>query len=179
MKAVKRVIILVIVAAVLGAAAYGAKTVYDAIQARNNAVQEEDTTRWADSTTDALMLEGISDASVKYAEAFVSTRLNVVFNELYMSRQTSYFTVPNGALTITACGTVEGSIKRFKIALWKKVDGGAEYVDGSTGYIHADGQNYRYVVEGLDPNARYRLTISYDSSKYYLYGMAQVEGVSE
>lgn len=179
MKTIKRIFITVLVLAILGGIAYGGKTVYDMIQENRNAVQEEDTTRWADSTTDALMLEGIADATVKYDEAIVSTRLNVVFNGLYMSRETRYFTAPNGVLTITACGTEEGSIGKFKVAVWKKTDGGAQYVDGSTGYFKTDGQNYRYVVQGLDPNASYRLTISYDSSRYYLYGMVQVEGVAE
>lgn len=173
----KRFFTIVLVLALLGAAAYGGKTVYDYITASKNEVQEADTMRWADSTTDPLMLEGIADATVKYAEAHVSTRLNVVFNKIW-NRQTSYFTAPNGTLTITACGTAEG-VQRFKVSVWKKVDGGAQYVDGSTGYFKTDGQNYRYVVTGLDPAASYRLTISYDSSKYYLYGMVQVEGLSE
>ena len=32
-------------------------------------------------------------------------------------------------------------------------------------------------ISGLDPAAIYRLTISYDSSRYYLYGGLKVEGV--
>ena len=31
---------------------------------------------------------------------------------------------------------------------------------------------------GLDPAASYRLTISYDSSRYYLYGGLKVEGIA-
>ena len=73
-------------------------------------------------------------------------------------------------------GTAEGT-QKFKVALWKKVDGGAEYVPDSTYYIHTDGTNYRCTVSGLDPAAQYRVTISYDSSRYYLYGLMKVEGV--
>lgn len=138
-------------------------------------VQEEDTTRWAESTDDQLNIEGISDASAKYASARVSTRLNVVFNGIW-SRKTDYFTAPNGSITITAYGTADGT-QKFKVAVWRKIDGGAEYVDGSTYYFKTDGQNYRCVVSGLDPSSSYRLTISYDSSKYYLSGALQVEGV--
>ena len=65
--------------------------------------------------------------------------------------------------------------QKYKIALWRKVDGGAQYVDGSTYYIKTDGQNYRCSIGGLDPAASYRLTISYDSSRYYLYGGLKVE----
>ena len=33
-------------------------------------------------------------------------------------------------------------------------------------------------IGGLDPAASYRLTISYDSSRYYLYGGLKVEGIA-
>lgn len=182
MKKRKQILALALAAVLMGALLTGCKAQLTSVARKvlgtSETVQEEDTTRWAELTSDPLMLEGITDATVKYAEAFVSTRLNVVFNGIYMSRRTQYFTAPNGSITITACGTAEGSVQRFKVAVWQKVDGGAQYVNGSTGYIHTDGQNYRYVVTGLDPAASYRLTISYDSSRYYLYGMVQVEGVS-
>ena len=96
-----------------------------------------------------------------------------MFNGIW-SRQTSYFTVPSGTLSIMGCGTAEGT-QRFKVAVWKKVDGGAEYVTDSTYYIHTDGTDYRCTISGLDPAASYRLTISYDSSRYYLYGGLKVE----
>ena len=98
-----------------------------------------------------------------------------MFNGIW-SRQTSYFTVPSGTLSIMGCGTAEGT-QRFKVAVWKKVDGGAEYVADSTYYICTDGTNYRCTISGLDPAAQYRVTISYDSSKYYLYGLLKVEGI--
>lgn len=41
----------------------------------------------------------------------------------------------------------------------------------------ADGQNYHCDIDNLDPNASYRVTISYDSSRYYLYGLMKVEGI--
>ena len=59
----------------------------------------------------------------------------------------------------------------------EKVDGGAQYVDNTTFYFVTDGQNYHCDIGNLDPNASYRLTISYDSSKYYLYGLLKVEGI--
>ena len=98
-----------------------------------------------------------------------------MFNGIW-SRQTNYFAAPTGTLTVMACGTAEGA-QKFKVALWKKVDGGAEYVPDSTYYIHTDGTDYRCTVSGLDPAAQYRVTISYDSSRYYLYGLMKVEGV--
>ena len=110
------------------------------------------------------------------AAAAVNSCLNIVFNGIW-SRQTDYFTAPNGVITLTGYGTAEGT-QKYKIALWRKVDGGAQYVDGSTYYIKTDGQNYRCSIGGLDPAASYRLTISYDSSRYYLYGGLKVEGIA-
>lgn len=138
-------------------------------------VQEEDTTQWAEQTSDELIIQGIADPSAKFATATADGCLYAVFNGIW-SRQTSYFAVPGGTLNIMGCGTAEGT-QKFKIAVWKKVDGGAEYVPGSTYYIKTDGTNYRCTVSGLDPAAQYRITISYDSSRYYLYGLLKVEGI--
>ena len=44
-------------------------------------------------------------------------------------------------------------------------------------YFTADGQNYHCDICNLAPNASYRVTISYDSSRYYLYGLMKVEGI--
>lgn len=141
----------------------------------SNEVQEEDTTQWAEQTSDELIIQGIADPSAKFATATADGCLYAVFNGIW-SRQTSYFAVPGGTLNIMGCGTAEGT-QKFKIAVWKKVDGGAEYVPGSTYYIKTDGTNYRCTVSGLDPAAQYRITISYDSSRYYLYGLLKVEGI--
>ena len=138
-------------------------------------VQEEDTTRWAEQTADPLIIQGIANPQAKFDTATVDGSLYAVFNGIW-SRQTGYFTVPSGTLNIMGCGTAEGT-QRFKVALWKKVDGGAEYVPESTYYIKTDGTDYRCTVSGLDPAAQYRVTISYDSSRYYLYGLLKVEGI--
>ena len=99
-----------------------------------------------------------------------------MFNGIW-SRQTEYFTVPSGLLSIYGCGTTDGGAQKFKVSLWKKVDGGTQYVDNTTFYFTADGQNYHCDIDNLDPNASYRVTISYDSSRYYLYGLMKVEGI--
>ena len=151
------------------------KTVAQKVTGSSSEVQEEDTTRWAESTSDDLIIQGIADPSAKFATATADGCLYAVFNGIW-TRQTSYFTVPGGTLNIMACGTAEGT-QKFKVALWKKVDGGAEYVPESTYYVKTDGTDYRCTVSGLDPAAQYRVTISYDSSKYYLYGLLKVEGI--
>ena len=117
-----------------------------------------------------------ADTTAKYATARANGALNIVFNGIW-SRQTEYFTVPSGLLSIYGCGTTDGGAQKFKVSLWKKVDGGAQYVDNTTFYFTADGQNYHCDIGNLDPNASYRVTISYDSSRYYLYGLMKVEGI--
>ena len=176
MKKIKRIVLLVVAVLVLLVAASGVKTVLDMKNSADNEVQEEDSTRWAELTSDPLSLEGIADASAKYASAAVNGSLNLVFNGIW-SRNTGYFTVPGGSLNIMACGTAEGT-QKFKVALWKKVDGGAAYVPDSTYYVKTDGTDYRCTISGLDPAAQYRVTISYDSSRYYLYGLMKVEGIA-
>ena len=180
MKRSKRTIVLAVVVVVLLLALVSCRdtlgAIKDQLTGRSDAVQEEDTTQWAELTGDSLSLEGIADPSAKYAAAAVNSCLNIVFNGIW-SRQTDYFTAPNGVITVTGYGTAEGT-QKYKIAVWRKVDGGAQYVDGSTYYIKTDGQNYRCSIGGLDPAASYRLTISYDSSRYYLYGGLKVEGIA-
>lgn len=180
MKRSKRTIVLVVVVVVLLLALVSCRdtlgAIKDQLTGKSDAVQEEDTTQWAELTGDSLSLEGIADPSAKYAAAAINSCLNVVFNGIW-SRQTDYFTAPNGVITVTGYGTAEGT-QKYKIAVWRKVDGGAQYVDGSTYYIKTDGQNYRCSIGGLDPAASYRLTISYDSSRYYLYGGLKVEGIA-
>ena len=57
--------------------------------------------------------------------------LNLYTICLLYTSNTGYFTVPGGSVNIMACGTAEGT-QKFKVALWKKVDGGAAYVPDST-----------------------------------------------
>lgn len=179
MKTKKRFLAVVLAAALLVAGLTGCKDalrgVAQKISGSPGEVQEEDTTRWAEATGEDLMLEGIPDASAKYTSAMVNGSLNIVFNGIW-SRKTDYFAAPNGTLTITGYGAAEGT-QKFKVAVWQKIDGGVQYVPDSTYYFKTDGTNYRCTISGLDPAAIYRLTISYDSSRYYLYGGLKVEGV--
>lgn len=180
MKTKKRFLAVVLAAALLVAGLTGCKDalrgVAQKISGSSGEVQEEDTTRWADATADPLIIQGIADASAKFDTAMVDGTLYAVFNGIW-SRSTGYFTAPSGSLSIMACGTAEGT-QKFKVALWKKVDGGAEYVPDSTYYVKTDGTDYRCTISGLDTAAQYRVTISYDSSRYYLYGLMKVEGIA-
>lgn len=176
MSKTKRILAFVLAAVLAVVVLSGCKSIAQKVFGSSNEVQEDDTTQWAVLSSDPLMLDGIADSTAKYATARANGALNIVFNGIW-SRQTDYFTVPGGSLTITGYGTAEGT-QRYKVSVWQKVAGGAQYVNGSTYYIKTDGQNYRCVISGLDPAASYRLTISYDSSRYYLYGGLKVEGIA-
>ena len=176
MSKTKRILAFALAAVLAVVVLTGCKSIVQKVFGSSNEVQEDDTTQWAVLSSDPLMLDGIADTTAKYATARANGALNIVFNGIW-SRQTDYFTVPGGSLTITGYGTAEGT-QRYKVSVWQKVAGGAQYVNGSTYYIKTDGQNYRCVISGLDPAASYRLTISYDSSRYYLYGGLKVEGIA-
>lgn len=176
MSKTKRILAFVLAAVLAVVVLSGCKSIAQKVFGSSNEVQEDDTTQWAVLSSDPLVIDGIADTTAKYATARANGALNIVFNGIW-SRQTDYFTVPGGSLTITGYGTAEGT-QRYKVSVWQKVAGGAQYVNGSTYYIKTDGQNYRCVISGLDPAASYRLTISYDSSRYYLYGGLKVEGIA-
>lgn len=176
MSKTKRILAFALAAVLAVVVLTGCKSIVQKVFGSSNEVQEDDTTQWAVLSSDPLMLDGIADTTAKYATARTNGALNIVFNGIW-SRKTEYFTVPSGLLSIYGCGTTDGGAQKFKVSLWKKVDGGAQYVDNTTFYFTADGQNYHCDIGNLDPNASYRVTISYDSSRYYLYGLMKVEGI--
>ena len=176
MSKTKRILAFALAAVLAVVVLTGCKSIVQKVFGSSNEVQEDDTTQWAVLSSDPLMLDGIADTTAKYATARDNGALNIVFNGIW-SRKTEYFTVPSGLLSIYGCGTTDGGAQKFKVSLWKKVDGGAQYVDNTTFYFTADGQNYHCDIGNLDPNASYRVTISYDSSRYYLYGLMKVEGI--
>ncbi len=176
MSKTKRILAFALAAVLAVVVLSGCKSIVQKVFGSSNEVQEDDTTQWAVLSSDPLMLDGIADSTAKYATAWANGALNIVFNGIW-SRKTEYFTVPSGLLSIYGCGTTDGGAQKFKVSLWKKVDGGAQYVDNTTFYFTADGQNYHCDIGNLDPNASYRVTISYDSSRYYLYGLMKVEGI--
>lgn len=175
MSKTKRILAFALAAVLAVVVLSGCKSIAQKVFGSSNEVQEDDTTQWAVLSSDPLVIDGIADTTAKYATARANGALNIVFNGIW-SRQTNYFAAPTGTLTVMACGTAEGT-QKFKVALWKKVDGGVEYVPDSTYYIKTDGTDYTCTISGLDPAAIYRMTISYDSSRYYLYGLLKVEGV--
>ena len=85
------------------------KKVAQKVTGHSEEVQEEDTTRWAEATTDPLIIQGIADASAKYATATADGCLYAVFNGIW-SRNTGYFTVPGGSLSLVGIRPTSGRI---------------------------------------------------------------------
>ena len=159
MSKTKRILAFVLAAVLAVVVLSGCKSIAQKVFGSSNEVQEDDTTQWAVLSSDPLMLDGIADTTAKYATARANGALNIVFNGIW-SRQTEYFTVPSGLLSIYGCGTTDGGAQKFKVSLWKKVDGGAQYVDNTTFYFTADGRvDFRELVKDLASVFRTRIEL--------------------
>ena len=126
MSKTKRILAFALAAVLAVVVLSGCKSIAQKVFGSSNEVQEDDTTQWAVLSSDPLMLDGIADTTAKYATARANGALNIVFNGIW-SRKTEYFTVPSGLLSIYGCGTTDGGAQKFKVSLWKKVDGGDKY----------------------------------------------------
>ena len=104
MSKTKRILAFALAAVLAVVVLTGCKSIAQKVFGSSNEVQEDDTTQWAVLSSDPLMLDGIADTTAKYATARANGALNIVFNGIW-SRQTEYFTVPSGLLSIYGCGT--------------------------------------------------------------------------
>ncbi len=140
--------------------------------------EEEKKLQRAEATDAAITLPEGMDPEAHFATQFNEAGATVVFNGIN-DYDTGYFTVPSGSMTIRAKATGEAEgMKSFKVAVWKKVDNGAEYVANTTVYYYTNGEVNTYTFEGLDPAAQYRLNLSYDAYRYRIFGQMQVDGVA-
>ncbi len=140
--------------------------------------EKEDKLTRAEATDATITLPEGMDPEAKFATKFTDEGMTIVFNGINYS-ETDYFTVPTGSLSIRAKATGEATgMKSFKISLWKQVEGGTEYVDPSTIYYYTDGDMHTYTISDLDPESKYRLTVSYDAYRYYVFGQMQVDGAA-
>lgn len=139
---------------------------------------EDPLTRAAESNTVITLPEGM-DPEARFETVLQEGSMYIVFNGIN-KRDTEYFSVPGGSMTISAKATGEATgMKSFKINVWKKVEGGTQYVADSTIYYYTNDSMHSYTISGLDPAADYRLTLSYDAYNYYIYGQMLVEGAAE
>ena len=141
-----------------------------------SSAEEVDTTNWAEATTDPIMLPD-GHRRHRPVDQRGGQRHPVRGVQRHLDPNTGYFQVSGDSLTITACGTAEG-VQEYKIALWIK--GGRR--GPVCGRLHRLHPHRRPPTTG-SPSAGWTrrpstaLTISYDSSRYYLYGMFKAEGI--
>ena len=142
----------------------------------DSADSEVDTRKFAAEVSAAITLPDGMDSTARFAQKYVDGGMVVVYNGI-SQRDTEYFMVPGGQLTFTMQASGESpTIKNVKAAVWTKLDGGTQYVEGTTVYFPVGEKATQYVIDGLDPALEYRLTISYDSGSYYASGKLQVDG---
>ena len=103
MSKTKRILAFALAAVLAVVVLSGCKSIAQKVFGSSNEVQEDDTTQWAVLSSDPLVIDGIADTTAKYATARANGALNIVFNGIW-SRQTEYFTVPSGLLSIYGCG---------------------------------------------------------------------------
>ncbi len=157
--------------------------VYNVVKAMGF-VAEDDSD--AEATVDVYATQG---GSITFPEDMPSSgnfNVEVSGDALYIqfngiaNRSTSYFVAASDTVTITSYATTESTgLLEYKAALWQLSDDQqtTSYVKGSTVYFTTGGDCYTQQVSGLTPGAKYKITVSYDSSRYYITGGMMVTGV--
>lgn len=84
------------------------------------------------------------------------------FTQVPANKSTDYFYPLSDTLTLTANGTTDGVLEQFRISLWKYTESGTQWVE--TLYFRTNGETATGSFSGLDPNSRYRLSVSFSGS---------------
>lgn len=123
------------------------------------------------------------DTTKRYASEVVGDTLCLAFNNI-QTYTSSYFTAAGDTITVTANASAESeNNKTFRVVLWKRVDGGAEYFGNGerpgTMEFTADGSNYSAQFSGLEPGVQYKVGLAYDGrGKYRMSGQLSVQGLA-
>lgn len=139
-----------------------------------------------EETTDVYAPEGGSisfpegmDTSSRFTTQISDGTLYVSFNGI-QNRNTPYFVAAGDSVTITSYAETESTgLLEYKAALWALDDDqtSTSYVLDSTVYFTTGGDCYTQTISGLTPGRRYKVNISYDSSKYYITGGMAITGI--
>lgn len=119
------------------------------------------------------------DTQSRFPTMVSGDTLYIAFNGI-SNRSTDYFVAASDTVTLTAYATTESAtILEFKAALWELSDDQTKtsYLQGSTVYFPTGGECSTYTVSGLTPGKMYKVTVSYDSVRYYITGGMTVTGV--
>lgn len=125
------------------------------------------------------------DIDISGVEALdTSVRMDCVAQEgtLYVSynniqnKSTQYFQPAGESIEVVIRTQSDAPvIPTFRLSLWMLNDEGkAQYVDGCMSLVDADNSCYTCNFSGLSAESRYKLTIGYATSQYYLSGLMKV-----
>ena len=159
--------------------------------------EEEDASATESSASESEEITASAGGSITVPDTLViPTAINgmeklVVDNVMYGAvNMTQYknigYIYSSGSCTFTYSGTlydgygepVTTARTDVTVALWKQIEGAAEFV--RTVHYAADGTTQQYTFDGLDPASQYRFTITYtDNGAYYMSGQFAISGVAE
>lgn len=142
---------------------------------------EVDNLTYATAGGDVTFPETMDSTASKLVTEVDGDTMYVAFNGI-QNRSTDYFVAGSDSLTVTGYATTESTnenFQTFKVALWELSDDktATSYLIGSTTYYTTDGSCYQYNISGLTSGKRYKIYISYDSTRYYITGGLKVEGL--
>lgn len=140
--------------------------------------EEETTDIYAPAGGSISFPEGM-DTSSRFTTGISDSTLYVSFNGI-ANRNTPYFVAAGDSVTIVSYATTESTgLLEYKAALWELSDDQTttRYVTDSTVYFTTGGDCYTETISGLTPGKRYKINISYDSSRYYITGGMAISGI--
>lgn len=142
---------------------------------------EVDNLTYATAGGDVTFPETMDSTASKLVTEVDGDTMYVAFNGI-QNRSTDYFVAGSDSLTVTGYATTESTnenFQTFKVALWELSEDktATSYLIGSTTYYTTDGSCYQYNISGLTSGKRYKIYISYDSTRYYITGGLKVEGL--
>ena len=140
--------------------------------------EEETTDIYAPAGGSISFPEGMDTAS-RFTTEISDGTLYVSFNGI-ANRNTPYFVAAGDSVTIVSYATTESTgLLEYKAALWELSDDqtNTRYVSDSTVYFTTGGDCYTETISGLTPGKRYKINISYDSSRYYITGGMAISGI--
>ena len=145
----------------------------------NEVMQETTTNDVYAEAGGSITLPEEMDTSKRFNTMIVGDTMYIDFNRV-MTRNTGYFQTSGDTITITSHATTESpGLLEYKAGLWELTnDGRAQYVEGCTLYFTTGGDCHTGTFTGLDPNTRYKVTLSYDSGTYYITGAMTITGLA-
>lgn len=129
----------------------------------------------------SVSLDGVEalDTSAHVSTAVQDGMMYVSIKNI-QNGNTRYFRPAGDTITVTGyMNSDSGNTAVYKLSLWMLNDENkAQYVEGCTLQMTADGTCYTGTLTGLDPSRLYKFSLGYATAYYYLSGGITVSPVS-